>query len=198
MSKNKKTIKRAIILFTLIICYLLYILIDIYSYGNVNEIVKADAAIVLGAAVWNDIPSPVFKARIDHGIWLYKNGYVNKIIFTGGKGKNSSVSESGIAKIYAMENSIPEEDIFIEEKSTVTQENIEYAAQIVNDNNIASVIIVSDPLHMKRAMLMCRDYGLQVYSSPTPDTRYITFKSKTIFLAREIFYYIGYQIYRLF
>lgn len=95
-------------------------------------------------------------------------------------------------------NSIPSKDILIEDKSTITQENILYATQIVNENNYSKVIIVSDPLHMKRAMLMAKDYGLEAYSSPTQTTKYTTAKSKTLFLAREVFYYIGYGIFRLF
>lgn len=190
--------KKIYLLLILIIVYVLYISISIYQYGNVNEIRKADAAIVLGAAAWGDKPSPVFEERIKHGIWLYENGYVNKIIFTGGKGDNSSTSESRTARKYAMDHSIPEKDIYIEEESTITQENIMYAAEIVKETNISTVILVSDPLHMKRAMLIAKDYGLKVYSSPTPTTLYQSTKSKLTFLAREVFYYIGYQVYRLF
>lgn len=195
---KKIIIKSFRLLIILIIGCLIYFSIDIYSYGNVNELVEADAAVVLGAAVWGDKPSPVFEERINHGIWLYKNGYVDKIIFTGGKGESNEFSESSIAKNYAIENSIPAKDILIEEKSTITQDNILYATQIVNENNYSKVIIVSDPLHMKRAMLMAKDYGLEAYSSPTQTTKYTTAKSKTLFLAREVFYYIGYGIFRLF
>ena len=158
---------------------------------------KADAAIVLGAAVYGGEPSPVFRERINHSIWLYENGYVDKLIFTGGKGESEEFSESSIAKNYAIEHSIPEKDILIEEKSKITQENIFYEAEIVRENNFSKVIIVSDPLHMKRAMLMARDSGLVAYSSPTPTTRFRTIKSKSLFLGREVFFYIGYEIYRL-
>ncbi len=195
MRKFKKII---IIILIVILSYVIYVSYDIYSYGNVNEITKADAAIVLGAGISGDEPSPVFKERINHGIWLYKNGYVDKLSFTGGKGQNEIISDSSVAKNYADANAVPSEDIFIEEYSTITQENISFAAQIVKENNFSSVIIVSDPLHMKRAMLMAKDYGLKAYSSPTPTTRYITIKSKTLFLAREVFFYAGYKIYRLF
>lgn len=181
----------------ILICYVIYTSYDIYSYGNVNEMDKRDAAIVLGAATWGDKLSPVFEERIKHGIWLYKNGYVDKLIFTGGKSEGMKYSEANIARNYAIENLIPIEDIYIEEKSTITQENISYAAQIIEKNNISTVILVSDPLHMKRTMLMAKDYGLQAYSSPTPTTRYITLKSKVTFLAREVFFYVGYRIYRL-
>lgn len=195
MRKFKKII---IVILIAILSYVIYVSYDIYSYGNVDEATKADAAIILGAGISSGEPSPVFKERINHGIWLYKNGYVDKLIFTGGKGKNENISDSSIAKKYAIENSVFGEDILIEEYSTITQENIFFAAKIVRENNFSSVIIVSDPLHMRRAMLMAKDYGLKAYSSPTPTTRYITAKSKTLFLAREVFFYVGYKIYRLF
>lgn len=185
-------------LLILIIVYVIYVSIGIYLYSDVNEVRKADAAIILGAAVWEDKPSLVFEERIKHGISLYKNGYVDKLIFTGGKGENSANSESSVARRYAIENSVPETDIFIEEVSKITQENIMFASKIAEENNISTVLIVSDPLHMKRAMLMCKDYKLTAFSSPTQTSMYKTIKSKSMFLAREVFYYIGYQIYRLF
>lgn len=97
-----------------------------------------------------------------------------------------------------MECGVAEEDIYIEEQSTITQENLYYAAQIINEKNMSKVIIVSDPLHMKRAMLMAEDYGLEAYSSSTPSSMYKSWKSKIPFLAREVFFYIGYKIYRIF
>jgi len=51
---------------------------------------------------------------------------------------------------------------------------------------------------MKRAMLMARDSGIVAYSSPTPTTRFKTMKSKFLFLEREVFFYIGYEMYRIF
>lgn len=194
---KKRKLKIFFIIVIIIIVYIVYVSIDIYLYANNNEIVKADAAIVLGAAVWGDRPSPVFEERIKHGIWLYENKYVEKIIFTGGTGEGKENSESSIAKKYALDNFVPSEDIFIEEQSKITQENISYAKEIIENNGISTVIIVSDPLHMRRAMLMANDYGLNAHPSPTPTTRYVTFRSKLTFLAREVFFYIGYQIYKI-
>lgn len=63
--------------------YMVYAAVAIWTYGAKTEPVKSDAAIVLGAAVWGDKPSPVFQGRIDHALWLYKHQYVDKLIFTG-------------------------------------------------------------------------------------------------------------------
>lgn len=174
--------------------YVLYATISIVFYSNVNELTKADSTIVLGARVWEDKPLPVFEERINHAIWLYKNGYVDKLMI----GKGNDHSDSSIAKKYAIDHLVPEEDIYIEEQSTMTQDNILYAAKIVDENNMSTVIIVSDPLHMKRALLMERDYGLEAYFSPTSTSAYKTLKSKIPFLAREVFFYIGYKVFKLF
>lgn len=42
------------------------------QFSSKNQLIKTDAAIVLGAAAWGDEPSPVFRERINHAIWLYE------------------------------------------------------------------------------------------------------------------------------
>lgn len=195
--KRKYKIFFAIMCFMMLV-YFIYTTSTIYLYSKYNNLTKADAVIVLGAAAWGEEPSPVFQARIDHGIWLYENGYVDKIIFTGGKGKNEKIAESIVAKRYAEKKLIPGDDILIETKSKITQQNLYFAQQIATGSGLERFIIVSDPLHMKRTMLMAEDYGLQAHPSPTPTTRYKSWKSKGSFLVREVYYYIGYQVYRIF
>lgn len=53
------------------LCWLLGIMGQIVSYAAERDDGPADAAIVLGAAVWEGAPSPVFAARLDHAIALY-------------------------------------------------------------------------------------------------------------------------------
>jgi len=193
-----------------ILCYLLLLIlaiaiisstataISIVNYGKVDEKTTADVAIVLGAGTSNGDVSPVYRERINHGIWLYENGIVDYLILTGGTKEGGNLSDAHIAKQYALSQNVPDEVIFIEEESTITEENLEYSKGIMVDNSLNTAIIVSDPLHMKRAMLMTKDYGIKGYSSPTPTTMYRSLKTKIPFLAREEFFYIGYCIVRLF
>lgn len=58
--------------------YICYCAISIWTFSNKNQLVKTDAAVVLGAAAWGGEPSPVLRERINHSIWLYENGYVKK------------------------------------------------------------------------------------------------------------------------
>ena len=170
----------------------------IYSFGNTSYDGPADAAIVLGAAVWSSGVSPVFRERINHGIDLYQRGRVRKLIFSGGQGNPGEPTESSAARDYALQSGVPLQDILIEEKSHTTYENISYAKQLADTHAIKKVLIVSDPLHMKRAVLMAQDAGLIAEPSPTPSTRYQGLKSQLGLLVHETYYYIGYLMRRSF
>ena len=182
----------------IIVLFLTVTAVGIVNYGKKDHKIQADVAIVLGAGASDDAVSPVFRERINHGIWLYENGYVDYLIFTGGFGDGNTKSDAFIAKEYALSQGVPEEVLLIEEKSTITEENLEFAKEIMDANGFKTAIIVSDPLHMKRAMLMAKDYGITAYSSPTPTTMYKSLRSKLPFLLREEFFYIGYCIVRFF
>lgn len=96
----KKSIKTTLIIVVLII-FLLYFFINAfitYSYGKVDGKQKSDVAIILGAATDSNGVSPVYRERINHGIWLYENNYVDYIIVTGGKADRAEFSDAYYAK----------------------------------------------------------------------------------------------------
>ena len=170
----------------------------IYSYRNTVSNEPADAAIVLGAAVWGTDLSPVFKERINHALELRRNGKVRKIIFTGGQGNRNELTESSAARKYAIQEGISPADILVEESSHTTYENLVFAREVAVARGLKRVLIVSDPLHMKRAVTMAIDLGLDAYPSPTPTTRYQGGAKQLGLLAHETYYFLGYLIRRPF
>ena len=194
----KKIAKAALLIFCVLLLAVGLFASRIYAYRNASSDGPADAAVVLGAAVWGQQVSPVFKERINHGVDLYRKGKVRKLIFTGGYGNSGEPSESSAARQYALQSGVPAHDILIEEKSHTTYENILYAKQLADAQGIRKVLIVSDPLHMRRAVSMATDMGLKVEPSPTPSTRYQGVKSQASLLAYETYYYIGYLLTRPF
>ncbi len=174
-----------------------HLAVSIYIYNSPQIPAQADAAIVLGAEVWGEEPSPVFRERINHGINLYKKQRVNKIIFTGGKGDGYAQAEAIVAKKYAIRQGVLELDILTETQSRTTYQNLYYAQQVAQKVQLSQFFIVSDPLHMKRAMLMTQGLGMKAYSSPTPTTRYKILNNKIPFLLRETYFSIHYLISRL-
>lgn len=149
---------------------------------------KADAAIILGAAVRGDIPSPVFAERIRHGIHLYQAGRVRYLLFTGGKGDGARWAESAVGRNMALAAGVPAEAILTETVSRTTSQNIIEAKTAMHRADLVSAIIVSDPYHLYRAGVMAKANGIDATTSPTPSTRYQSFSTKADFLAREIFF----------
>ena len=186
----------AYILAAILIC-VLGTALSIVSFSEKDETRQADAAVVLGASVYDNSPSPVFRERIDHAVDLYNDGYVNAIIMTGGVGEGNIRSEADIAREYAEQQGVPAEVIFKEEESSITAGNLEMARQVMSEQGFNTALIVSDPLHMKRAMMYADDLGMKAYSSPTPTSLYRSWKTKLPFLCREEFFYIGYRLTRL-
>ena len=168
----------------------------IYGYSHRCEVVHADAAIVLGAAAWGDRPSPVFRERINHAVYLYESGYVTKVIFTGGQGNGDEPPEARVGERYAIERGIPQADILVETESHTTRENLYYAQRVAAQHQLSTFLLVSDPLHMKRATTIAGDLGLKVYPSPTPSTMYRSKASQLAFLARETRLYLSYVLRR--
>ena len=155
-----------------------------------------DAAIVLGAAAWGNNPSPVFRERINHGVDLYKKGLCRYVIITGGKGFPEEPGESVIGRKYAAKNGVPASAILIENYSRNTEQNIRYAKIIAMQHDIKSYALVSDPYHLKRAMLMAQDKGMDVRPSATPTSRYRSFDAKMHFLFKEVYFITLYRIQR--
>jgi uncharacterized SAM-binding protein YcdF (DUF218 family) len=171
---------------------------SIYTFSQKNETRHADCAIVLGAGVNNQIPSPIFRERLNHAITLYQQGYVGTILLTGGKSPGNSVSDAEIARRYIVSQGIPDDIILLEEKSIVTRENLSNAKQIMNSLHLRNALIVSDPLHMKRAIAIAKNNNIDAFSSPTPTSQIKSAFSRIRFLLRESFYYIGYVISHAF
>lgn len=194
--RPKRPLRLALVIGSCLMGGLAVLALDIYRFGLERDSSPADAAIVLGAAVWGDAPSPVFRERINHAIHLYQTGTVRYLVFTGGVGAQDQLAESVVASRYAIAHGVNPNDTWCETTSRITWGNLQGAKQIADLQGFNRVVIVSDPLHMRRSLMMARDLGLAAYSSPTPTTRYTGFKSQVSFLGRELFFYSLYLLQR--
>ncbi len=111
-----------------VIVWLVLVSASVLTYALQRDEQPADAAIVMGAAVYRDRPSPVFRERINHAIELYQQGTVRALIFTGGRDAYDSIAESEAARTYAVQAGVAGADIFIETLSTDTEENLKRQA----------------------------------------------------------------------
>ncbi|MFO7340289.1 MAG: YdcF family protein, partial [Lysobacteraceae bacterium] len=157
--------------------------------GQRDQAQPADAIIVLGAAAYDARPSPVFEERIRHGLALYRQGYAPVLLFTGGYGTGARFSESQVARRYALRQGIPESAILIETTSRTTRQNLQEARRLMREHGLHRAIVVSDPLHMARALRLCRELGIEAVGSPTPSTRFRTIQTQWRFLLQEVYFF---------
>jgi len=159
----------------------------------------ADTAVVLSAAIYGARPSPVFEERIKHAIDLYRERRVRRILFTGGVGERDVRAEAAVARAYALARGVPPEAILCEAGSRTTFENLLAARALLGPAGTGErLLLVSDPLHMARALAMARELGLDAAPAPTPTTRFTGTRSRLRFLLRESYYLAGYLAQRPF
>lgn len=139
----------------------------IHLYGRRNEARKADVIVVLGAAQYDGRPSPVLKARLDHAIGLYERGLAPRLIMTGGQAPGDTVSEAEVGRRYAMRRGVPSSAIAIERAGMTTLESMESVARLMENREMSSALLVSDPFHMLRLKLLSKRLGFAGYTSPT-------------------------------
>ena len=134
---------------------------DIASFGNQVQHAGADAAIVLGAAAWGGTPSPVYRERINEAISLYREGRIHWIIFTGGTPRPGYPTEGEVGRQFSVKHGVPPDVILVEMESRNTWQNLERARRLMAANGIHSALLVSGPLHLRRAMAIAIDLGIQ-------------------------------------
>jgi uncharacterized SAM-binding protein YcdF (DUF218 family) len=167
---------------------------DIARYGNITTTANADAALVLGAAVLGDVPSPVFEERLRHAAALHRAGRVGRIVLTGGRSPEDDLTEAEAGRRWLIADGIPASAMLIEERSRTTLENFLFSAPILAENGIGTVLVVSDPIHMRRAMEVAERIGLSAEPSPTETSRYQSLATQIPFVLRETWFMAQYLL----
>ncbi|MDQ6716842.1 MAG: YdcF family protein [Gemmatimonadota bacterium] len=127
----------------------------------------ADAIVVLGAAQYAGHPSPVLKARLDHGIDLWRDNPTGLLMLTGGTGSGDTTSEAEVGRAYARKAGVPDSAIVVENAGRTTSESMRAVAEIMRERRASTAVLVSDPFHMLRLSVIARRLGLKAYTSPT-------------------------------
>jgi uncharacterized SAM-binding protein YcdF (DUF218 family) len=149
----------------------LYTAFRIWDRGSRDESRPADAIVVLGAAQWNGVPSPLFQRRLDHAIQLYQDGIAPVLIVTGGKGRELDITtEAEAAQAYAITHGVPEAAILVEDRGTTTLESLQSVGAILRAHGLNTAVVVSNRTHMLRSLRMARDLGIDAYGSPATAT----------------------------
>ncbi|GEA15074.1 MAG: hypothetical protein PWR22_779 [Moorella sp. (in: firmicutes)] len=130
-------------------------------YGRNLEAESADVIIVLGAAVWQNGPSPALLERISLAEDLFRRGYAPAIITTGGTGTFNPTPEGTAARLTLIARGVPPEVVHEEVKSRNTRENLDEARKIMLRYGWQKAIIVTHDYHLLRAITEARRLGIE-------------------------------------
>jgi uncharacterized SAM-binding protein YcdF (DUF218 family) len=140
--------------------------------GRQQELHRADAIVVFGAAEYSGHPSPVLRARLDHAFDLFQKGIAPVVITTGGAAADPSYSEGGVGRDYLERRGIPERDLIAETQGSDTAQSAVRVAVIMRANGLHSCVAVSDAYHVFRIRKLLEHEGIgPVYVAPRPDSR---------------------------
>jgi uncharacterized SAM-binding protein YcdF (DUF218 family) len=142
---------------------------EIQRQSIIDEARPADVIVVLGAAEYRGRPSPVFKARLNHALELYRRGLAPRVLTSGGAGGDPVYTEGGVGRSYLVGNGVPSEAIIVEPEAESTAQSMAAVAEILRRMGLKTCVLVSDGYHIFRAKQMLATQGFQVYGSPRPD-----------------------------
>jgi uncharacterized SAM-binding protein YcdF (DUF218 family) len=153
-----------------------WVYVQIERYARLDQVAQvapaaqlapADAIVVFGAAEYDGRPSPVYRARLDHGLALFHHGIAPLIITLGGNG-GDQYNEGAVGREYLMGMGVPRQAIIAETVSRNTEESAFRVSVIARANGLHRLVLVSDGTHMFRIHEICAAGGLDVLTSPRP------------------------------
>jgi len=156
--------------------------------STVDEAQTADLIVVLGAAEYRGRPSPVLERRLNHALWLYREGLAPRILTTGGKGGDPVFTEGEVARAYLSKHDVPAEAILVESEGDSTVYSTTAAAEIMRRMNLKSCIVVSDGYHIYRVKRMLQAKGMSVYGSPRPEAPKNDWREQWVYFRQAIAY----------
>ena len=137
--------------------------------GSHRDTKAVDAIVVMGAAQYDGVPSPLLASRLQHALELWRQKQAPVIAVTGGKRVGDRFTEGATSRRWLTDRGVPAADIIVESVGHSTWESIENLAPLLNDANVQSVVVVSSSWHVQRAELSLEELGFRAHSSASPN-----------------------------
>ena len=157
---------------TLLLCvaYVGVTFVLVYRASRHDGARPSDALVVLGAAQYNGVPSPVLRDRLDHALTLYEAGLADHIVVTGGRREGDVFTEATTGYNYLRARGVPDASLLKEVGGHNTYESLAASARFLRALDLTDVVLVTDGYHALRVKTIAEGLGLDAQVSPT-DTR---------------------------
>jgi vancomycin permeability regulator SanA len=160
-----------------------FALLQMVAFGKTDYSRRSDVAVVLGARVYADGKlSDALMDRVTTSCRLYRDGYVRKLVFSGGPG-DGKVHETEAMKRIALQRGVPESAIILDYGGLNTRSTAQNTAKIFKENGVHRAIVVSHFYHLPRVKLAYQQEGWDVFTVPARSDRVLL--KLPIFMGRE-------------
>lgn len=132
---------------------------------------SAEWMLVLGAGLRGDQLSLTLMERLDTAAAYWRQHPEVKIVVSGGQGPHELISEAEAMYLYLEQAGVPRSQLYQEDKSTNTWENIGLSKTIFDKagrDQSKPLVIVSNRYHLFRAVRIARAQGITAVGVPAP------------------------------
>lgn len=169
----------------LIICLVVFVIIlSVIISKSKKTATSESTVIILGCRVKGDKPSLSLLERCRVASEHLKKNENAVAILSGGQGSDELISEAECMRRLMVDFGINESRLYLEEKSTTTNENIAFSKQIIEENNLSiDIAIATSEYHVARAIMIAKRFGFNAKSLPSSTLSRV----KAPFFTREVF-----------
>ena len=163
--------------------YLAVTAVQVWLTSRRSEPRAAQAAVVMGAAQYDGVPSPDLVARLEDADSLWQRRLVPLIVVTGYKERGDAYTEAEASGAWLRSKGVPSRDI-VEVGGDDSWANLNDADAALHARRLDRVLIVTDGFHEDRSLAIATDVGLRAWPVPATDSP-ITGFSAVPYFAKE-------------
>jgi len=127
---------------------------------------KADAVIVLGAAVRGGVPTVQLAFRLERALEYYRENPDILLVVSGGQGHDEAYPEAEVMKKWLVSHGIPEESIIEEAQATSTEENFLFSKALIDKalgGTEHEIAFVTNRFHVFRSERIAKKLGIDAF-----------------------------------
>ena len=138
-----------------------------WSQPSAEDLPPVDVIVVLGGAFSHKTNSayPNAGSAVDrywHAARLFHAGKAPRIIVSGGRspGRGPGMTEAEAGRVFLLDLGVPADAILVESKALTTRGNAVFVAELLEQQSIETLLLVTSALHMRRSVDAFRAVGL--------------------------------------
>ena len=144
--------------------------LEAFESGDVSKNSHYQAVIVLGCAIWGDVPSPMLADRLRTAASVYKTGSCDYVLVSGDSADPDKYDETGVMAEFLVNEGVPRERIFCDQLGLSTYESMNRALKVYH---IDTAVVVTTGFHVPRSVFDARSFGIEAVGVEAINSGYV-------------------------